>query len=75
MWSTKTYDQVKSSPLKKSNFTTGRDVSDSSPKCQPMSPVQGFDVNYSRLFYRNGDVVKKEKFFWRYQPTDRVRCT
>ena len=75
MWSTKTYDKIESSPLRKSNFTTGRDLDDPSPECQPMSPVQGFDVNYSRLFYRNGDMVKKEDFSWRYQPTDRVRCT
>jgi hypothetical protein len=40
-----------------------------------MSPVRGFDVNYSRLFYRDGEVVKTERFFWRYAPTDRVRCT
>ena len=74
MWSTATYDKIQSTPLRKSNFTSGRDVTDSSPKCQPMSPVQGFDVNYSRLFYRDGDMVKKEDFFWRYRPTDRVRC-
>lgn len=75
MWSTKTYDKVESSPPRKSNFTTGREVSDPSPKCQPMSPVQGFDVEYSRLFYAGGKVVKKEDFSWRYSPTDRVRCT
>ncbi|HEX8508582.1 MAG TPA: VanW family protein, partial [Propionibacteriaceae bacterium] len=75
MWSTKTYDKIESSRLRKSNFTTGRDLSDPSPECQPMSPVQGFDVDYSRLFYRGGEMVKKQDFFWRYQPTDRVRCT
>jgi hypothetical protein len=75
MWSTKTYDKIESSPLRRSNFTTGRDLDDDSPKCQPMSPVRGFDVNYSRLFYRDGEVVKTERFFWRYAPTDRVRCT
>jgi vancomycin resistance protein YoaR len=75
MWSTKTYDKVTSTKLVRSNFTTGRDVEDSSPKCQPMAPVAGFDVNYSRLFYRDQKVVKREKFSWRYNPTDRVRCT
>lgn len=75
MWSTKTYGKIESSPLRRSNFTTGRDLDDDSPKCQPMSPVRGFDVNYSRLFYRDGEVVKTERFFWRYAPTDRVRCT
>jgi len=74
MWSTKTYDKITSSALEKSNFTTGRDVWDASPECQEMSPVQGFDVNYSRMFYRGGQVVKTENFQWRYGPTDRVRC-
>lgn len=74
MWSSKTYDKVDSSPLRRSNFTSGRDLTDSSEKCQPMGPVQGFDVNYSRRFYRGDKVIRTEKFFWRYQPTDRVRC-
>ena len=36
--------------------------------------MQGFDVRYSRLFYSDGKVVKRENFHWRYAPTDRVRC-
>lgn len=75
MWSTKTYDKIESSALARSNFTKGRNLTDDSPKCQEMSPVRGFDVNYSRLFHRDNKVVKAEKFFWRYAPTDRVRCT
>jgi vancomycin resistance protein YoaR len=74
MWSTKTYDEIRSTELAKSNFTSGRDLEDDSPKCQPMSPVQGFDVSYSRVFRNGGLVVKTEDFFWRYAPTDRVRC-
>ena len=29
-----------------------------------MSPVQGFDVNYQRLFYNDGKIVKRENFAW-----------
>ena len=74
MWSTKTYDKIASSNLAKSNFTTGRDITDDSPKCEAQAPVQGFDVNYSRIFSNDGKVVKTEKFFWRYAPTDRITC-
>jgi len=74
MWSTKTYDKVVATKAVRSNFTTGRDVEDDSPDCEPQAPVPGFDVSYSRLFYRNGSVVKRENFYWRYAPTDRVRC-
>ena len=33
--------------------------------------MQGFDVRYARLFYRDGTVVKRENFYWRYAPTNR----
>ena len=74
MWSTKTYDKVVATDPVRSNFTTGRDVSDDAPNCEPQSPVPGFDVRYSRLFYNDGTVVKRERFFWRYAPTNRVTC-
>ncbi|HEY9293715.1 MAG TPA: VanW family protein, partial [Microlunatus sp.] len=74
MWSTKTYDRIESTDPVKSNFTTGRDITDDSPTCVATSPVQGFDVDYSRLFYRDGQQVKKENFSWTYDPTDRRIC-
>jgi vancomycin resistance protein YoaR len=75
MWSTKTYDKVVATDPVRSNFTTGRDITDDAPDCEPQAPVPGFDVTFSRLFYRDGEVVKRERFFWRYAPTDRIRCT
>lgn len=74
MWSTPTYDKITSSELAKSNFTTGEELTDDAADCEPQAPVQGFDVNYSRRFSNDGKVVRREKFFWRYAPTDRVRC-
>jgi vancomycin resistance protein YoaR len=74
MWSTKTYDKIVATKPIKSNFTTGREVTDDSPKCEPSSAVPGFDVRYQRLFYSNGSVVRRETFNWRYAPTDRVAC-
>jgi len=58
----------------KSNFKKGREITDDSPKCEPSSPVPGFDVRYQRLFYQNGSVIRRENFFWRYAPTDKVTC-
>ena len=74
MWSTKTYDKVVSTTPVKSNFTSGKDVKDDSPKCEPMVAVQGFDVSYQRLFYEGGAVARRESFHWRYAPTDHVTC-
>jgi vancomycin resistance protein YoaR len=74
MWSTKSYDKIVATAPVKSNFTNGRDVTDDSKNCEPSSPVRGFDVRYQRLFYRDGSVVRRENFSWRYAPTDRVTC-
>ena len=74
MWSTKTYDKVAATRPIKSNFTTGREIKDDSKDCEPTSPVQGFDVRYQRLFYRDGSVVRRENFSWRYAPTNRITC-
>jgi vancomycin resistance protein YoaR len=74
MWSTKTYDKVAATRPVKSNFTTGREIKDDSKNCQPTSPVRGFDVRYQRVFYQDGSVARRENFFWRYAPTNRVTC-
>lgn len=74
VWSTKVYD-VQSSELAKSNFTTGQTVENDSLKCHAQSASQGFDVNYSRLFYKSGALVRTEPFFWRYKPTNEIICT
>ena len=75
MWSTKTYEKVESSPLRRSGYTSGPVIRDDRPDCEAQAPVQGFDVNYERLFHSGGEVVETEKFFWRYKPTSRVICT
>ena len=74
MWSTKTWDKIESTTPAKSNFTSGRDITDTSASCEPQAPAQGFDVSYARLFYRDGEVAKRENFSWRYGPTDRISC-
>jgi vancomycin resistance protein YoaR len=74
MWSTKVYDKVVATKPVKSNFTTGRDIKDDSKDCEPMEPVPGFDVSFQRLFYKDGAIVKRENFQWRYAPTDKVTC-
>ncbi len=74
MWSTKMWDKVTSTTPAKSNFTSGRDIVDTSASCEPQAPAQGFDVSYARLFYRDGEVARRQNFSWRYGPTDRIRC-
>jgi vancomycin resistance protein YoaR len=74
MWSTKTWDKVTSTTPVRSRFTTGRNLKEDASDCEPQAPVKGFDVDYERLFYRDGKIAKREKFHWRYAPTDKVTC-
>ncbi|MEL4504940.1 VanW family protein [Luteococcus sp. H138] len=74
VWSTKVYDKVESTPLSKSNFTTGRKLKRSGPSCHAQAASPGFTVNYARLFYKGGKVVKREPYSWTYAPTDEITC-
>lgn len=74
VWSSKYYDRVESSELRKSNFTYGRTIKSSGPECHAQAPSPGFTVNYERLFYRGGSLVKSEPFRWTYAPTDEIIC-
>ena len=74
MWSTKSWDKVTSTTPVRSKFTSGRDLKEDASDCEPQAPVRGFDADYERLFYRDDKIVKREKFHWRYAPTDKVTC-
>lgn len=74
VWSTPVYDKVESTALNKSNFTTGRKLERSGDKCHAQAASPGFTVNYSRLFYKGGSVVKREPYSWTYSPTDEITC-
>ncbi|GAA1392333.1 VanW family protein [Luteococcus peritonei] len=74
VWSTKVYTAVKSSELAKSNFTSGRTLHRSGEKCHAQAASPGFTVNYSRLFYKGSQVVKREPYTWTYAPTDEIIC-
>ncbi len=74
IWSTPSWGRITSSELVKSHFEDGRTIVSTDPECHPQSPEPGFDVRYSRLFWRDGAVAKTEDFFWRYDPTDEIIC-
>lgn len=73
VWSTKVYD-VKSSDLVKTNYDYPKTVTSTAADCEPLSGNTGFDVNYKRLWYKNGKLVKSEPYFWRYAKVDNVVC-
>lgn len=73
VWSTKTYDIKATSPVK-SNFSTGTTRYDQSSNCVGQGMTPGFTVNYKRLFYQNGTLVRTEPFTWTYDAGDKVIC-
>lgn len=74
VWSTKSYDQIKSSDLRRSGYYYGSTRYDTSSNCVGQGATPGFTVNYDRLFIQNGRVVRTEPFKWTYDAGDRVIC-
>lgn len=72
--SQKTWDKVESTELVKSGFYSGTTRTLKGPKCEPQAPIQGFTVNWKRLFYKDGAVAKSEDWSWKYSAGDRIVC-
>ncbi|MDR1712184.1 MAG: VanW family protein [Propionibacteriaceae bacterium] len=74
VWSTKVYE-IKTSKLKITNRRSpGPTKYDDSADCVPQSAMSGFDVSFNRLFYKDGELVKKEPFKWSYNTLTKVVC-
>lgn len=74
IYSQKTWDKVESTELVKSGFYNGGTRTLDTPKCEPQAPIQGFTVNWKRLFYKDGAVAKSEDWSWKYSAGDRIVC-
>lgn len=75
VWSIPTWDKVTSSEIKKSGFYSGGTKTiPYGQTCEPQSAIQGFTATYSRLFWKDGEVVKKQNYSWKYSAGDRIIC-
>ncbi len=74
IFSQKTWDKVESTELRKSGFYNGTTRTLDTPDCEPQAPIQGFTVNWQRLFYKDGAVAKSEDWSWKYSAGDRIVC-
>jgi vancomycin resistance protein YoaR len=75
IWGTRYYDKIESVSSERYNYKEPGSLTSAAADCVPQSPVPGFDIDVTRVFYQDGKVVKREKFFTRYIPTDRIACT
>lgn len=75
VWSIPTWDDVTSSEIKKSGFYSGRTIRiPYGQECEPQAPIQGFTATYSRLFWKDGNVAKRENYSWKYSAGDHIIC-
>ena len=73
IWSTKRYTiRAESGP--RTNVTPPKTVYDPSPTCVPQAGVAGFDIVVTRVFLRDGVVVKREPLRTSYDPAPQVYC-
>ncbi|MET9853343.1 VanW family protein [Streptomyces sp. NPDC006450] len=71
---TKRYDEIRAAKGPRTNVKPPATRTDTGPKCEPQSPLEGFDVAVDRVFVKGGQEVKRETMKTRYTPRDSVTC-
>lgn len=71
---TKRYDEIRAAKGPRTNVKPPATRTDNGAKCEPQSPLEGFDVAVDRVFVKGGQEVKRETMKTRYTPRDSVTC-
>ncbi|MCW2830791.1 MAG: hypothetical protein JWP31_1483 [Aeromicrobium sp.] len=74
LWSTKVWDRIEAGQSPRRNGRSPGKQYDDTDRCVPQSPIEGFDIDIYRTFYRDGRKVKTETDTANYQAADRVIC-
>ncbi|WBC18108.1 VanW family protein [Micromonospora sp. WMMA1998] len=75
IWSTKIYDSVKTEYGPRRNITQPKTVYlKPGPDCIAAAGSVGFAQDAYRVIRKDGKVIKREKFSWRYDPEPRFIC-
>jgi vancomycin resistance protein YoaR len=75
VWSTKVWDKVTTEYSPRRNITSPQTITlPAGPSCIPTNGISGFAQDAFRLFHRDGKVVKREKFTWKYDAEPRYIC-
>ncbi|MEU4691569.1 VanW family protein [Actinoplanes sp. NPDC023714] len=75
VWSTKVWDKVTTEWSKRRNITSPRTITlPAGPSCIATGGLPGFTQDAFRLFHRDGKVVKREKFTWKYDAEPNYIC-
>ncbi|MGI5375199.1 VanW family protein [Streptomyces sp. CA-251387] len=71
---TKKYDEIESVTGPRTNVKEPERKVSTDEKCVPQTPLEGFDVTVQRVFYADGEEVKREPFRTHYTPRDEIVC-
>ncbi|WP_327167457.1 VanW family protein [Streptomyces subrutilus] len=71
---TKKYDEIRATQGPRTHVRQPATRKDGGPKCEPQTPLEGFDVAVDRVFVQGGKETKRETMKTRYTPRDSVTC-
>jgi vancomycin resistance protein YoaR len=73
-WGTKEYDEIKAEFGPRRDIVPFEKIYDDSPECEGQNGVDGFTITVDRVFYKNGEEVRREPITTRYKPAPDVTC-
>ncbi|NUT25862.1 MAG: hypothetical protein HOV84_08065 [Streptomyces sp.] len=71
---TKKYDDIESVTGPRTNVKEPKRKVSTDKKCVPQTPLEGFDVTVQRVFYADGEEVRREPFRTHYTPRNEIVC-
>ena len=74
LWGTKEYDDIEAEFGERKNIRKFTTVYDESEDCLGQSGVDGFTITVDRVFYKDGEEVKREPITTTYKPAPEVIC-
>jgi vancomycin resistance protein YoaR len=75
LWGTKFWDKIESISSPRHNIHhPGDPLVSTDPDCHATDPMDGFDIDVTRVFYKDGAEAKRETFHTHYDPTQKVIC-
>ncbi|NUP66718.1 MAG: hypothetical protein HOV96_09205 [Nonomuraea sp.] len=75
LWSTKRYDKVEAVESARRDFTPFGRATSNEPGCVAANGEQGFTIDVTRVFYKDGKAVKKDKkLTTKYRPQTALTC-
>jgi len=71
---TREYDDVRAEPGDKYDVVKPEASTDTSAGCVEQAASDGFKIDVTRVFVRDGKEVSREKFHTEYDPADKITC-